>query len=95
MTCLERATAQSKHEMERGTAFERVVRGSFLVGPILCQLSLSYHLCSSFPFQNWRKEGGCKEDVHLLATKDQSLLNRWNTLFLLDLLLNLGDLYTD
>lgn len=31
--------------------------------------------------------------VHLLATEDQALLNGWDSLLLLNLLLDLGDLY--
>ena len=38
--------------------------------------------------RNWKKE-----DVHLLPAKDQSLLHRRNTLFLLDFLLDLRYLY--
>jgi hypothetical protein len=31
-----------------------------------------------------------ERDVHLLSAKDQALLHGWNTLFLLDALLDLG-----
>lgn len=31
-------------------------------------------------------------NIHLFASVNQSLLRRWNALFLLDLFLNLGDL---
>lgn len=39
------------------------------------------------------REGGEREDVHLLPTKDEALLDGWDTFFFFDAFFYAGDLF--
>lgn len=72
--------------MEGGTAFEVVLGGCLVVGPIV---EMEMLVCV---LSRVRREWIWCQDLHLLSTVNETLLNRGDTLLLLDALLDASNL---
>jgi len=77
------AAAQGQHQVQRRAALELVVGCCLVVDPV-------YKVLARGPIREEGLGWGVGKKAHLLAAVDETLLNGWDALLLLDFLFDLG-----